>query len=120
MACAEEGRGLAARHHLGGHLDRGSGLASQRRRRGLLHRDHLRRLDNARAAGVDLRVAREFALEHGRRTDERDAQIEMPGSGQRAVHHVARRIVAAHRIHSYPNHQDWGFGIRNSEGASLP
>src|SRR5207245_8876950 len=47
----------------------------------------------------------ELGLEPGRRSNQGDAEIKMPGGGKRAVHDVRRRLIAAHGVDGYPNHE---------------
>jgi hypothetical protein len=49
-------------------------------------------------------MRREGGFDGGARPHERDANLEVPRSGNRAVNDVRRRVVPAHRINSYTNH----------------
>ena len=102
---AEDGRRVTTRDESGRHSDRCYGFSPQRRRRRLVHRHHIRRVDDADAGAIEVAVPLELRVDFAGAADERDAEIELARGGERAVDHQARREVAAHRVDSYPNHR---------------
>ena len=109
---AEEGGRVAARHHLGGHADRGVRLAAQRGRRCLVHRDDVGRVDDANTVGMTIGMALQLGVDRVAAAHEHDAEVEVARRGERAVDEHARREVAAHGVDGYPQHRVQGSGFR--------
>src|SRR5262249_30390035 len=99
---------------LGGDADRRARLAPQRRRRRFVHRDDVRRVDDAKPRRVEIVVAAELGVDRVATADEHDAQIEMPRRRQRAVDDRTRSEIAAHRVNCDPDHWGSGFAVRGS------
>ena len=98
--------GVAARHRLGGDLDRRARLAPQRRRRRFVHRHHVRRVDRPDAA-ADRRPGATPSSASSRATGPTsdNAEIDVPRRGQGAIHDVPRGVIAAHRVNGDPDHR---------------
>ena len=105
MPGAEQGRGLAARHGLGGDSDRRRRLPAQRGGRRFVHGDDLAGVHDPNPVAVEVVVTCQLGVDNPRRTNQNDAQVEVPGRGERAVHDRLRPMVAAHRVNSNPDHR---------------
>jgi hypothetical protein len=114
---AEQRRRLPARHGLGGDPDGGARLAPQRGRRRLLHRHHLRSLEEADAAPIEAGMTAQFIVDLPSRADEHDAEVGVAHRVQCAFDQVPRGVVAAHRVNSDPDHRSQcsGFKVPGSE-----